>query len=357
MPSSKKRGGGAESTLAGLTQRFGSRFPPLTRWKSKRNTSLTQSPTSDYGFDQRSIISRTQSRAQSRAPSSRSSSLSASHRSPRDLWDIPLPPTPALSYYESSESVAGLACLDIEKANAMCPEIERERAQATTPLLPPSLNSGSTGSLTAAPSPLESPAIAPVEPPSPLVLSPPLSSKPSNSSFHRIVPSAELPHIPAPDAWSDRLGHANFTIEPQPYVPTVWSLDALRQLKADWDMARVNYTKHLARTGEHYGTTSKTYAMTEAKWAEIDSIWRAQLDALAEVVLEDGAVGDLSNYDRAILTTLPRMDAEGKFPDRGDEDIVGPMVREEAMVQSPDLSDRRGPSFWRNLASRVGLKK
>lgn len=239
----------------------------------------------------------------------------------------------------------------------MCPEIERERSQATTPLLPPSLNSGSTGSLTAAPSPLESPAIAPAEPPSPLILSPPLSSKPSNSSFHRIALSAELPHIPAPDAWSDRLGHANFTIEPQPYVPTVWSLDSLRQLKADWDMARVNYTKHLARTGEHYGTTSKTYAMTEAKWAEVDSIWRAQLDALAEAVIEDGAVGDLSNYDRAILTTLPRMDAEGKFPDRGDEDIVGPMVREEAMIQSPDMLDRRGASFWRNLAGRVGLKK
>lgn len=134
------------------------------------------------------------------------------------------------------------------------------------------------------------------------------------------------------------------------------TLDSLHQLKADWDAARVNYTKHLARTGEHYGTTSKTYAMTEEKWAEVDAAWRLELDELADAVVSTGAASALSNYDRAILTTLPRMDAEGKFPDRGDEDIVGPMVRDEVMIPSADYTDRRSQSFWRNLAGRV-LKK
>ncbi|KAK8086750.1 only proline and serine are matching in the corresponding protein [Apiospora phragmitis] len=353
---SKKRQSGTESPFSGLSQRLGSRFPPLTRWKSRRKASPTSSPVSDFGFDLRPAFSRATSRAASRAASSRSSSLSTTARHPRDrAQELALPPTPALSFYESSESVTLPSLIDAEKANSIGPEIERQRALATTPLLPPYMNDASTSS-TAAPSPLESPTIISsplMEPQSPLVLSPPLSAKPSYSSFHRIVLSAELPNIPAPDAWSDRLGHANFTIEPQPYKPDTLTLDSLRQLKEDWDAARVNYTKHLARTGEHYGTTSKTYAMTEEKWAEIDAAWRLELDELADAVLSTGAASALSNYDRAVLTTLPRMDAEGKFPDRGDEDIVGPMARDEVMIPSAEFADRRSQSFWRNLAGRV----
>ncbi|KAK8094278.1 only proline and serine are matching in the corresponding protein [Apiospora hydei] len=327
-------------------------IPPLTRWKSKRKASATQSPVSDFGFDLRPAFSRTAS------STSRSSSLSTTSRFPRDrTQELGLPPTstPALSFYESSDSVSLSHSTDAEKRSSVGPEIERQRALATTPLLPPYMNDASTSS-TAAPSPLESPTIVSsplMEPESDLDLSPSLSAKASYSSFHRIVLTAELPHIPAPDAWSGRLGHANFTIEPQPYKPSELTLDALRQLKDDWDAARVNYTKHLARTGEHYGTTSKTYAMTEEKWAEIDAAWRLELDELADAVLSTGAASALSNYDRAVLTTLPRMDAEGKFPDRGDEDIVGPMARDEVMIPNAELTDRRAQSFWRNLAGRV----
>ncbi|KAK7948495.1 only proline and serine are matching in the corresponding protein [Apiospora aurea] len=349
---SKKRQSRPESPFSGLSQRIGSRFPPLTRWKSKRKASATQSPVSDFGFDLRPAFSRTAS------STSRSSSLSTTSRFPRDRTQELGPPptsTPALSFYESSDSVSPSHSTDAEKRSSVGPDIERQRALATTPLLPPYMNDASTSS-TAAPSPLESPTIVSsplMEPESDLDLSPSLSAKASYSSFHRIVLSAELPHIPAPDAWSDRLGHANFTIEPQPYKPSEFTLDALRQLKDDWDTARVNYTKHLARTGEHYGTTSKTYAMTEEKWAEIDAAWRLELDELADAVLSTGAASALSNYDRAVLTTLPRMDAEGKFPDRGDEDIVGPMARDEVMIPNAELTDRRAQSFWRSLAGRV----
>ena len=58
------------------------------------------------------------------------------------------------------------------------------------------------------------------------------------------------------DEWADKLGHTNFTIYPEPYVPDSFSLDACCQLRAGWDLARVNYTKHLARTREHYGAVS-----------------------------------------------------------------------------------------------------
>ncbi|KAK7977804.1 hypothetical protein PG996_003855 [Apiospora saccharicola] len=360
---SKKRQSGTESPFSGLGQRIGSRFPPLTRWKSKRKASgsISQSPVSDFGFDLRPAFSRAVSRAAS--STSRSSSLSTTGRIKRTSQctshpsqDLALPPTPALSFFESSESVTLPSSIDIERGNIAGPEIERQRALATTPLLPPFMNDASTTSSTATPSPLESPTIVSsplMEPQSPISLSPPLSTKASYSSFHRVAISAELPNIPAPDAWSDRLGHANFTIEPQPYKPDSLTLESLHRLKGDWDTARVNYTKHLARTGEHYGTTSKTYAMTEEKWAEIDAAWRLELDELADAVLSTGAASALSNYDRAVLTTLPRMDAEGKFPDRGDEDIVGPMARDEVMIPSADYADRRAQSFWRNLAGRV----
>lgn len=341
----KKRRGGSESHFTGFSQRLGSRFPTLTRWKSTRQNSITSSPVSEYGFEQRPPLSR--------ATSSRSSSISASGRyQPDHSHDTHFPPTPALSCCGSSDSIILPKSLDIEKANTLGPLIERERALATTPLLPPLMTDKALGHGASHPSPLEWPTIdstPTTETNSPLVQSPPLSAKPSNSSFSRIAIS-----IPEQDAWADRLGHANFTILPPPYKPDTLDLEAMRQLRCDWDAARVNYTKHLVRTGEHYGVTSKTYALTEAKWAEIDRTWRRHHDETAEAVIASGTVAPFTG----VTTTIPRMDAEGKFPERGDMDIVGPMVREATLtIVSPDGTDRRNPSFWRNLAGRVGLRK
>lgn len=251
------------------------------------------------------------------------------------------------------------APIDIEKANEIGPMIERERALATTPLLPPLMTDLMALPTTTQSSPLESPTVASPSTlghQSPLVGPQPLSTKPSISSFHRSALSAELSHIPAPDAWSDRLGHANFTILPQPYRPETLDLASLRQLRTDWDAARVNYTKHLVRTGEHYGMTSKTYALTEAKWAETDSAWRAHHGEIAEAVVASGAAASYGKLEEGVLTTVPRMDTEGKFPERGDEDIVGPMVREATMSNPADGTERKSPGFWRHLAGRVGLK-
>jgi hypothetical protein len=179
--------------------------------------------------------------------------------------------------------------------------------------------------------------------------SPPLSTKPSVSSFHRctgsrpghLVPSSEIPPIVIADPndeWANKLGHANFTIYPEPYVPESFDLEACRQLRANWDLARCNYTKHLVRTGEHYGVTSKTYKLTEDKWAATEASWRNNNEVTitstvkngsdAFVTLKHTTLGDGNSSN--IMTKIPSLNdprSEGKFPQLGDEDIVGPMVQ------------------------------
>ncbi|KAI0537701.1 hypothetical protein GGR58DRAFT_329219 [Xylaria digitata] len=344
-----KQRNGSLPPFSGLSHRIAYRFP-FARWRSPRKLSAVSSPVSDIGSERRSM---------SRAPSSRSSSLSRSNRHlPDRSNEPPLPPTPALSFFESSDSITLPGPLDVEQADYVLSTIQRERAQATTPLLPPLMTSNFADHVNSQPSPLQSPTIASPfeeEPQSPLILSPPLSTKPSISSFRQMMASDEFSDM-APDSWSDRLGHANFTILPVPYKPAVATLSSLRELRADWETARVNYTKHLVRTGEHYGLTSKTYGYTEEKWAEIDRYWRSLHDMIVDIVVASGEAAGCEKFDETIITTVPIMDGEGKFPERGDEDIVGPMVREVTMT-SPTGTERRRPSFWRNLTDRVGLRK
>jgi hypothetical protein len=184
--------------------------------------------------------------------------------------------------------------------------------------------------------------------------SPPLSTKPSISSFHRgttnrpphLIPSSEIPtiYIADPnDEWANKLGHANFTIYPEPYVPEVFDVEACRQLRANWDLARTQFTRHLVRTGEHYGATSKTYRYTEEKWAETDALWRKNNDITIVGTLENSSdpfatlkhttLGERNNN---IMTKIPSLNdprSGGKFPQLGDDDIVGPMVQAAAQLQ------------------------
>ncbi len=92
---------------------------------------------------------------------------------------------------------------------------------------------------------------------------------------------------------------------------------------------------------------SKTYVLTEAKWAEIDSTWRVLHDEIAEAVVASGNVTAICiQCEESVPTTMPNLNADGKFPDRGDEDIVGPMVRQASMN---DGLDRKRPSLWRRF--------
>lgn len=396
-PRSKKSG--TESPFSGLTNRIGSRLPGVSRWRSNsRRGHPILSPGTELSLE--SIVL-------SGAPSSRSSSMSAPSR-PGPVSEQSVLPTPALSFYESSESVNMPSPIDIEPGHREQTNLERERGMATTPLLPPLMTS--SHNKPPPESPLQSPTVAPssatteIQSPAPTLTSfprPSLSTKPSIASFRHPPGSPEFPlSLPAMlqehDEWSDRLGHANFTITPLPYQPEIVNLEALRQLRADWDTARCNYTKHLVRTGENYGETSKIYALTEAKWAETERRWRSTHDSLMVSIVNatksapPSATGSrsrsrgrgrtrASSGGSAVLnrppaddvfagmqwrrledgmpSAVPRLlDAEGKFPSRGDEDIVGPMQRDEVMLRTHS-EERKGGRFWKNLAGKVGLRK
>lgn len=289
--------------------------------------------------------------------------------------DYQLPPTPTKSVYGEKLDEAHNSPIDTQKPMPPEGDIE-EPVQARTPLLPPVLANISTH-LKDVPfqSPLQSPTVAepdsysvahtPLTSPQITSLpSPPLSTKPSISSFHRfpphspLVPASEIPPLPLPpnndtwpadDPWSDKLGHANFVISPEPYVPSESSLATCKQLRADWETARRNYMKHLMRTGENYGATSKIYRLTEEKWAEVDAAWKRNSEkcvAQAQATDQSQELSQSSAAGPAPLIKLPSLNgprSEGKFPKLGDEVIVGPMeqVAATAQMQSKRTSKKR----------------
>ncbi|PFH59788.1 hypothetical protein XA68_11896 [Ophiocordyceps unilateralis] len=403
----KKRVADGSSPFAGLTSRIGSRLPAIKRWRSNRRANAVSSPLTDLSLEN----------VFSRGPSSRSSSLSASNQqtTPERLSDMPpassMPSSSTISYFDSSENLSGSSLVDMTPEDQS--NLERDRSMATTPLLPPLL----TDPLGKPPqeSPLQSPTVAPTPaaaaaappPPPPLpapagLSPPPLSSRPSLTSLRQVSSSttAELP-LPLPailqehDEWSDRLGHANFTITPLPYELETLSNETVSRFRDDWDAARVNYTKHLVRTGEHYGQTSKIYALTEAKWAETERRWKGFYDdmirqssrsapdsgnpsrshsrgrgrgrssssvpVIGRLHSSDDVLAGLDwrRMDDCLPSAVPRMleslDAQGKFPCRGDEDIVGPMQRAAVMARARS-EDAKG-HFWRSIADKVGFRK
>lgn len=371
----KKRRNGSDAGFSTWSTRLGSRLPSLPRWRSSstsRRYDLAFSPASDPSLaEPRPSFSL--------AASSRSSSVSGSRRGTSDRAHDSVPATPALSFYESTESVVLPSTLDIMPA-ALGKRLERDRATATTPLLPPLLIEAVVShsqSHSRQVSPLQSPSMIPSPVPDFSTAkpypTPPLSSKPSISSLRRGTISSTFSDAPSPvpcffdhqDSWSDRLGHANFTIEPKPYVLAMADLAALQTFRSDWNLARTNYAKHLARTGEHYGSTSNTYALTEAKWAEIELEWQRNEDDLVDLLGQQwkddpAVVSQLRRTpDEKLSPSIPRMlSDDGKFPELGDVEIIGPMVRDPTMIREGQDERRNSASVWlKNLAGKVGLRK
>jgi hypothetical protein len=380
-PRFKKRRA-VESPLSGLATRFGTRFPSFSRkWRLRKGASATFFM-SEAHHDV----------AASRGPSSRSSSISNSGRQTLDkTFESQLPPTPTKSIFHERDDRSFTTPIDIEKANRSSEE--SVEAFATTPLLPPLMMDASANTKhVSMQSPLQSPSVAdandafsgsltPIDgvatPQLPGMPSPPLSTKPSISSFHpnnanrpgHLVPSSEIPPLliaDPNDEWANKLGHANFTIHPEPYLPETFDLEACRQLRANWDLARCNYTKHLVRTGEHYGVTSKTYKLTEEKWASLDATWRKNNETTITHTVESGSdafatlkhttLGNSSNSN--IMTKIPSLNdprSGGKFPQLGDEDIVGPMVQVAAQLQaSPSKKAKLFKFFAEKFPTALG---
>ncbi len=368
------------SPMDGLTSRLGSRMPSFSRSLSRKFKGRKASPPI-------AMPDRYQEPARSRANSTRAPSLAGSTVDLGEQKGTQLPPTPRRSVVDDRFEDAYLALIKSEEADLSHEEEVLDQAKPTTPLLPPIMTQ-LPADIREIPyqSPLQSPSVAGPEAssvlnsplPTPRIAglpSPPLSSRPSISSFHRqrglglIAPSSDIPPMTISDPedkWANQLGHANFTILPEPYIATETTLVACKQLRSDWEAARSKYTSHLARTGENNGATSKIYHLTEEKWSEIDATWKRHVELSFSRIPELNQGNELATrapHAQPDVTTekpvplvkvsstegakknSPKPDCkfpslgEGKFPALGDEGIVGPM--EVVAPQEPQRRKRK----------------
>ncbi|PVH94629.1 hypothetical protein DM02DRAFT_183726 [Periconia macrospinosa] len=360
-----KRRRSVESSAHSVSTRLERSFPSLSRkMREQRKRASTMGKSS-------------RSNTPSRHPSTRSSSITSSiHQTMVDLTDSfppSLPATARSSKERLNESIVSLP-IDIAKANDNAlqldvEEIEAERF-ASTPLLPPML---STNYLDDTPtrSPLQSPTVAttdpiqsvvttPVESPSPrpYYATPPLSTKASITSFKTsrpspLVPSTEIPPImlaDSTDKWAHKLGHDNFTIFPEPYMPEVCDATTRDAMFADWQQARANFTKHQVRMAEHYGPTSTIYGLCEQKWEETDAEWKKNYELVnllvpAEPSAPSSPTKPVVDDEKTPWPTLIDPKSDGKFPQLGDEDIVGPMERIAPRIVIPPITPRKRAFF------------
>ncbi|KAL4896450.1 hypothetical protein BDV59DRAFT_170675 [Aspergillus ambiguus] len=361
--SPKKRRSDSISTK-GLS-RIGSRISTIsTRLKSKRASDELDA-TDGFAAGLRS-----------RTNSSSSAFATVPGLSMSQVNSIVVPPSPARTIFEERMSESGTQPIDIVKANRQ--SREESAPQATTPLLPPFMGDEPLCPASSrVHSPLQSPSVADMSDesadgavPQDMRLaglpSPPLSTKPSVASFNRPRASTARTvsgETPAPpfllsdpnDEWANKLGHANFTIQPEPYVPEVYNLESFHQLRSQWDLAQCNFAKHLVRTGEHYGITSNIYKLTEEKWEAINAEWRRHHQAmLSQLEMTDSSQLGLikSHRDPCEQLKIPRLHDE-KFPELGDGEIVGPMKIAPAsgLCRSPSLK-RSFFKFFQDLVSR-----
>ena len=141
------------------------------------------------------------------------------------------------------------------------------------------------------------------------------------------------------DYWAIKLGHANFEIYPEPYLPGICDYDSCSRLLIDWETARINYMRHAAHVSEHYGPSSRAYKLTQEKWSEIDSRWRFNLERANAEAEANGKSPTLQCL--AETKPMPKMSAlvdpqqPDKFPTIDEADIVGPMVQYQKVHRTP----------------------
>ena len=372
----KKRRGG-DSPLSGIATRIGTRFPSFSRrWKGRK---VSVGSTMDGAHRSGPLA------ASSRNSSTTHSTIDSNDYPSQYATPYPSSPTSLMDGGEQFDDDAAsfLAPIDLERANDADDDMETDddrcgdRRHATTPLLPPLMVPDSVATIDeeCLQSPLQSPTIdtcgtfsiihSPTEPRLSMTMtpvvgympSPPLSTQPSVSSLRyptgsttrpiasQLVPCDDIPQMKLADPedeWSQKLGHANFDIHPEPYRPAdLDSAEGRQHFHASWALARCSYTKHLVRTGEHYGATSITHQLTEQKWSEIDARWRAHNEELIRknaaatggdtVVLREETAGAATVV--GIPSFLNELSAEGKFPRLGDQVIVGPMEQIASQLQ------------------------
>lgn len=355
-----KRQKSSDSPLQSFSfgSKLGERFPSFSkRWRDRKPAKLVT------GLGIQSVPA-------SRPASSRTSSIGSSHHFQSFDQNDEIPATPAMSY--AGDISTPVSPIDIVRPMELP---RQESAFATTPLLPPMMNASADKEADVQ-SPLQSPTFAdpdktmsmvsigtPAHTPQlqarTSVCTPALSTKPSMASLSRtrtntLPPPATMDMplllIADPnDEWSLKLGHANFTISPEPYLPEISNTQTCRELFSDWETARANYFRHKHRVVEHYGGNSKTFKLTEQKWAAIDAEWRKNhdLSSLLAGYRSTDAL-PIMPAEPTMLTMIPTLNdprSAGKFPKLGDQDIVGQMVQ---IAPQPQVS-RKFSSFIKTM--------
>ncbi|THX88739.1 hypothetical protein D6C85_05284 [Aureobasidium pullulans] len=362
LPKIRSRQNSGDSPVTGLASRVGSR---LSSFSKRRDRTPTSPPTT--AVHRLGTKSAPVSRVPSRAPSFRMPSAAKPVLTPVDVEAEPTPtPTPTN--------------LTVEPSNPLDIHIPREdepfdrKALASTPLLPIPIQDPEQIEEDVIQSPLQSPTVvdntqlarlsmigpslsSPVLPEMALV-SPALSAHASTSSLgnmhsNQVMSSPDISsmHIVSPqDKWASKLGHANFSVFPEPYLPELYNIHACRKLFEDWESARRQFMHQAARTSEHYGPTSQVYKYTEKKWAEIDAQWKRNHEL---VVAKTAANGETPVFqplaEPAPLTDLPALDDPLKFPKLDGSDIVGPMVKYAKIKQKSSSKKSAFLKFFNNV--------
>ena len=353
-----KRQRSLERSSSSVSNRISGRFGSLSRKFRNRSGAGPQL----------SIVTHASAPA-SRAGSVNSSQIMSPALSAISRHESYIPPSPAKdSFDDSLHESAVLAMPESDEK----PDHD-EPVMATTPLLPPIFNELSKPDQPLITSPLQSPSIAATATilnrnsaegsPAPGLPSPPLSTKPSMRSIRQrsrantatAPPLMEVPPLqlssPVYDVWGSKLGHADFSIHPEPYIPEIFNLESYTEFRQNWDQARTNYAKHIARTIEHYGSTSKVFNLTEEKWNSIDQVWKQHYDRLTSYLApvltqaRDVEMGNMTSPVLALEKPITKIqmpvidDKSGKFPQMGDGEIVGPMSvapPRSAAMRTPD---------------------
>jgi hypothetical protein len=152
--------------------------------------------------------------------------------------------------------------------------------------------------------------------------------------------------------WPKLLGHADFTIFPEPYVPQNINSASIEMLARYWRQAQNDYIRHLMDTARDFGGTSQYYSLTQQKWAEVHSQW---MHVLNQVTIHGSAAGQdctpLYESVQIDLDSIGRMAVAitgGKFPHVGDQGIVGMMYQHD-VVSTPEPDRSRVTKFLRYL--------
>lgn len=342
----------ADMSTGKIGSRISRRLPSISsRWHNRKPTTSISSPT---------VRSAPPSRSASANYHSAKTSL-ASYLEPHETmllfapWDRFISDT---SRRPSSPTLPDP--IDLWAGRDVQDPIDRKEL-ASTPLLPPVLTDMRSQRDDAIQSPLQSPSVAtpssaatfadtPLS--SPIFNNghtPPLSAKPSFASMARVHsnhmprPSAEAGYSGSADEldyYNIKLGHANFHIFPEPYVPERFDEESCDRLLADWETARHEYMRQAYAISQNYGPTSNTYKLTSEKWALIDRQWqanversRAEAEALGERPRQD-VLPEMASV--AQIPSLP-FDPQNpeKFPSLHEGGIVGPMVQYAKVQRTP----------------------